>query len=97
MERSGLRETISTVGKSLPARSNKVGSVSGKSIMVPRMNASQTGWGSAQIAQIAKMDRCAACYHQLAFGRRPQTAGLGPGAPDTHKDIRRREPRQDPS
>ncbi len=37
MERSGLRETISTRWKSFPARSRIAGSVSGKSIMVPRM------------------------------------------------------------
>src|SRR6266849_2199423 len=34
---SGLRETISTREKSLPERSRMVGSVSGKSIIVPRI------------------------------------------------------------
>ena len=37
MELSGLQETISTRGKIFPARSRMVGSVSGKSIMVPRI------------------------------------------------------------
>jgi len=35
MLQSGLRETTSTRGKSLPARSNMVGSVNGKFIIVP--------------------------------------------------------------
>src|ERR1700736_4960393 len=34
---SGFRETISTRGKILPARSRMVGSVNGKSIIVPRI------------------------------------------------------------
>src|SRR6267142_1310401 len=37
MDLSGLRETISTRGKIFPARSRMVGSVKGKSIMVPRI------------------------------------------------------------
>src|SRR2546425_10730583 len=37
MERSGRRETISTRPKSFPERSSKVGSVRGKSIIVPRI------------------------------------------------------------
>src|SRR5947207_13532632 len=37
MELSGMQETISTRGKIFPARSRMVGSVSGKSIMVPRI------------------------------------------------------------
>src|SRR6266851_10085416 len=37
MDLSGLQETISTRGKIFPARSRMVGSVSGKSIMVPRI------------------------------------------------------------
>ena len=35
MLQSGFRETISTLGKSLPARSRIVGSVNGKFIIVP--------------------------------------------------------------
>src|SRR5580704_261788 len=50
MERSGRRETISTRAKSFPARSSRVGSVNGKSIIVPRMKASQTGRGAPQTA-----------------------------------------------
>src|ERR1700693_2256280 len=37
MDLSGFRETISTRGKILPARSRMVGSVNGKSIIVPRI------------------------------------------------------------
>ena len=37
MDLSGFRETISTRGKILPARSKMVGSVNGKSIIVPRI------------------------------------------------------------
>src|SRR5258706_14500117 len=37
MDRSGLRETISTRGKYLSARSRILGRVRGKSIIVPRM------------------------------------------------------------
>src|SRR5271169_5741129 len=37
MDLSGLRETISTRGKIFPARSRIVGSVNGKSIIVPRI------------------------------------------------------------
>ena len=40
MERSGLRETISTREKSFALRSRMCGSVSGKFIIVPRINAS---------------------------------------------------------
>src|SRR5712692_3017200 len=40
MERSGRRETTSTRAKSLSARSRREGSVSGKSIIVPRIRAS---------------------------------------------------------
>jgi hypothetical protein len=40
MDRSGLRETISTFGKSLPARSSSTGKTSGKSIIVPRISSS---------------------------------------------------------
>src|SRR5580692_4923938 len=38
MERSGLREAISTRRKSLPERSSIAGSVNGKSIIVPRIS-----------------------------------------------------------
>src|SRR3954447_2816870 len=41
MERSGRREVISTRENTCPARSSNVGSVRGKSIMVPRMGASR--------------------------------------------------------
>src|SRR5260370_26292187 len=44
MDLSGLRETISTREKSFPARSRMVGSVSGKSIIVPRIR--PLGWGA---------------------------------------------------
>src|ERR1700692_4952369 len=37
MDLPGFRETISTRGKILPARSRMVGSVNGKSIIVPRI------------------------------------------------------------
>src|ERR1700676_416180 len=37
MDLSGFRETISTRGKIFPARSRMVGSVNGKSIIVPRI------------------------------------------------------------
>src|SRR5260370_434533 len=46
MDRSGLQEAISTRGKIFPARSRMVGSVSGKSIMVPRIKPS--GWEQIQ-------------------------------------------------
>src|SRR5260370_1643082 len=46
MDRSGLQEAISTCGKIFPARSRMVGSVSGKSIMVPRIKPS--GWEQIQ-------------------------------------------------
>src|SRR5207247_10963622 len=43
MDLSGLRETISTRGKIFPERSRMVGSVNGKSIIVPRMGPSRAG------------------------------------------------------
>src|SRR6266478_5850659 len=47
MDLSGLQETISTRGKIFPARSRMVGSVSGKSIMVPRIKPFGRGANSA--------------------------------------------------
>src|SRR5580704_5379624 len=69
MERSGRRETISTRSKSFPARSSRVGSVNGKSIIVPRMKASLTV-GSAQDGNWS------ASYHHsrpTAQSREPRT------------------------
>src|SRR2546426_11772619 len=43
MDLSGLQETISTRGKIFPERSRMVGSVNGKSIIVPRMGPSRAG------------------------------------------------------
>src|SRR6266513_2763302 len=53
MDLSGLQETISTRGKIFPARSRMVGSVSGKSIIVPRIRP----LGGEQIGRIVSLIR----------------------------------------
>src|SRR5713226_3937495 len=55
MERSGRRQTISTLRKSFPARSRIVGRVSGKSIIVPRM------------ASLERPPAACASYHQSRY------------------------------
>src|SRR5712664_1080811 len=98
MDLSGLRETISTRAKILPERSRMVGSVKGKSIIVPRIGSLGRGANRAnRITNPAQRGKGAAGQFQLQMRliseRMQQTAEATvsrlrwAGIPDRRKRI----------